>query len=127
MLASSLPQFNAKAFLPTLQCILVQDIREEPLGKAHKLALPPQAARQRRCTVALAILDSEQTTAVTQQIIAYVVLIGIEGGWASSRMSPQPGKPNVVQTIAAAASLLVVRHSCTNCYSMCVELLVCIA
>ena len=53
-------------------------------------------------------MNTEQTVALTQQIVSYAALIGIEGFWAVWRMPAQPGKAGLFPTIAGIASLLAV-------------------
>jgi hypothetical protein len=57
-------------------------------------------------------LDTAQTIAVSQQLVAFAVLIGFEGQRALTGMRPDnPGRPTVVLTAASAASMLVVRRT----------------
>jgi hypothetical protein len=56
-----------------------------------------------------ATLDTSQTIAVSQQLVAWAGLVGGEGFWAMQRMQDKPGRPGLAPTVAGAVSMLVVR------------------
>lgn len=54
-------------------------------------------------------LDTSQTIAVTQQLIAFAALAGGEGVWANQNVRASiPGRPNLPVTGACAAVMLLV-------------------
>jgi hypothetical protein len=59
-----------------------------------------------------ASLDSSQTIAVTQQLVAFAVLVGGEGLWARQRLPEgKPGIPSLPVTAAGGGILLLVCFS----------------
>lgn len=60
---------------------------------------------------AKAALDSSQTIAVSQQLVAFAVLVGGEGLWARQRLPEgKPGRPSLQVTGACGGIILLVWH-----------------
>lgn len=70
----------------------------------------PEAGRHPDASLqVVAALDSSQTIAVSQQLVAFAVLAGGEGVWANQRLrKDNPGRANLPATAACGAVMLLV-------------------
>ncbi|PSC75952.1 heat shock 83 [Micractinium conductrix] len=80
------------------------------IGRGAALARPAAAVaarRQRRRLSPVAALDPSQVTAVTQQAVAYVAVLGGEAAFTGLNTDAStPGRPTVQQTMLGAAGTL---------------------